>query len=232
MDDAHHPPIVLAFAATLFFSAACDAPASVEAAGTAALRVLPAPFMHVPEPRRIAVADPFTRALVEAALERPQHSVRYDAAYVRIPYPMGDVPADTGVCADEIIRVYRALGLDLQQLVHEDMARAFSRYPKIWGLSRPDTNIDHRRVPNLETFFRRHGLELSLSETGLDYQPGDIVTWRLDGRLPHIGIVTDILSADGLRPLIVHNVGAGPQLEDVLFAYPLAGRFRYSGPST
>jgi uncharacterized protein len=168
--------------------------------------------------------------LSAAAIERTAHDVLYDSAYRVIAYPMGDVPADRGVCADEIIRAYRSLGIDLQRLVHEDMAAHFSAYPRLWGLAAPDANIDHRRVPNLERFFARHGRSLAVSQTPAGYRPGDLVTWRLGGSLPHIGIVTDRRSADGLRPLIVHNIGEGPKLEDVLFAFPLFGHYRYDGP--
>jgi hypothetical protein len=172
-------------------------------------------------------APAFGLRLAAAALERTRHEEVYDPSYVRVAYPLGDVAADRGVCADVVIRSFRQLGIDLQVLVHEDMRRAFGAYPPLWGLRRPDPNIDHRRVPNLETFFRRHGMALPVSRDASKYQPGDVVSWRLDDRLPHIGIVSALRSADGKRPLVVHNIGAGPKLEDVLFAYPLAGHFRY-----
>ena len=172
-------------------------------------------------------APRFGIQLAAAALERTHHRETYDPSYVRIAYPMGDVAADRGVCADVVIRSFRKLGIDLQALVHEDMRHDFGAYPHLWGLREPDSNIDHRRVPNLETFFRRHGLALPILRDASAYRPGDIVSWRLDNRLPHIGIVSAKRSADGKRPLIVHNVGAGPKLEDVLFAYPLVGHFRY-----
>lgn len=177
-------------------------------------------------------ADPkvdFGLRLSAAAEERATHFVIYDAAYERIPYPNGDVAADRGVCADEIVRAYRLLGIDLQRLVHEDMRRAFHVYPKRWGLKRPDSNIDHRRVPNLATFFTRHGTSLRPSLDGRDYRPGDVVAWALaDGR-PHIGIVTERRSADGARPLVLHNIGRGPQIEDMLFELTITGHFRYRG---
>jgi len=166
--------------------------------------------------------------LVAAALERTQHDVTYNGAYLRIPYPGGDVPARIGVCTDVVIRAYRAgLGVDLQQRVHEDMRRAFTRYPQIWGLRRPDPNIDHRRVPNLRVFLTRHGRKLPVTRKPDDYRPGDLVTWMVNGNLPHIGIVTDRRSADGKRPLVVHNIGRGPRLEDMLFDYPVTGHYRY-----
>ena len=174
------------------------------------------------------VADAFPNSLVEAALERTRHSVWYDGSYVRIDYPGGDVPADTGVCTDVVIRAYRALGIDLQQQVHEDMRQHFDQYPslRIWGLKRPDTNIDHRRVPNLQAFFTRHGQSLPVSKRPESYQPGDLVTWMVPGNRPHIGIVVDRKSAAGV-PLIVHNIGYGPKLEDMLFDYPITGHYRY-----
>lgn len=176
-----------------------------------------------------AQADNFTDRLVAAALERTRHSVSYRPAYVDIPYPGGDVPAHTGVCTDVIVRSYRALDIDLQRRVHEDMRSNFNAYPskRIWGLNGPDPNIDHRRVPNLQVFFERQGKSLPISDDGKDYQLGDLVTWRLDNNRPHIGIVTDKLSDDGQRPMVVHNIGRGPQLEDMLFRYQITGRYRY-----
>ena len=168
----------------------------------------------------------FASKLVSAALDRTKVIVRYDPAYVKLKYPGGDVPADTGVCTDEVIRSYRALGLDLQKLVHEDMKANFSKYPKNWGLSSPDTNIDHRRVPNLQTFFKRKGKSLPVTDKAADYLPGDIITCTVAGRLPHIGIVVPSPTGTG-APWVVHNIGAGPQMEDVLFTYPLTGHYRY-----
>ncbi|WP_227010780.1 DUF1287 domain-containing protein [Pelagibius marinus] len=164
-----------------------------------------------------------------AALARTRARVVYDPAYVRLAYPGGDVPADRGVCADVVIRSYRALGIDLQQLVHEDMRAAFDAYPRHWGLSRPDRNIDHRRVPNLETFLQRQGAALPASDDPADYRPGDLVAWNLRGSsgfLPHIGIVTDQRGITG-RPKVVHNIGAGPRLEDVLFNWSMTGHYRW-----
>lgn len=171
----------------------------------------------------------FHQNLVEAAIERTNHSVRYDGAYRSIDYPGGDVPADIGVCTDVVIRSYRTLGVDLQVLVHEDMKSNFSAYPsnRIWVLTQTDRNIDHRRVPNLQTFFTRHGESLAISQSAADYLPGDLVSWMLPGNLPHIGIVTDQWSSSSGRPLIVHNIGAGPQLEDILFSYSITGHYRF-----
>jgi uncharacterized protein len=179
------------------------------------------------------VARPeFTRRLVAAAIERTHHSVRYVAAYVRIPYPGGDVPSDTGVCTDEIIRAYRALGVDLQKEVHEDMVQNFAAYPnkRRWLLAHPDANIDHRRVPNLMVFFQRKGEALSITSRAEDYAPGDLVTWDLGGNVPHIGIVVDQKARGSGRYMIVHNIGEGPKMEDVLFNWKITGHYRYFGP--
>lgn len=168
--------------------------------------------------------------LVNAALAQTKEQVTYNGAYFKIAYPMGDVPPQYGVCTDVVVRAYRKLGIDLQQLVHEDMRENFSLYPakKNWGQNKTDTNIDHRRVPNLQIFFTRYGKKLIASNQPQDYQAGDLVTWILPGNLPHIGIVTDQFSGDGLRPLIVHNIGACPQLEDMLFDYTISGHYRYA----
>ena len=165
---------------------------------------------------------------VKAAISLENPSIVYDSAYRNIPYPMGDIPADKGVCADVITRAYRAIGIDLQQLVHEDMKNNFSVYPKLWGLNKTDTNIDHRRVPNLQVFFKRKGTELKITDDFKDYKPGDIVTWNLRNRgsLPHIGIVTNQYSP-GKRPLIMHNIGGGQVIEDILLAYKITGHYRY-----
>jgi len=173
----------------------------------------------------------FLHKLVAAAIERTHHAVRYDSAYVRIPFPNGDVPAETGVCTDEVIRAYRAVGVDLQKEVHEDMLGNFAAYPnqRRWLLAHTDTNIDHRRVPNLMTFFARKGEMLTTSTQGADYAPGDLVTWDLGGNVPHIGIVVDRKSARTGRFLVVHNIGRGPQMEDVLFNWKITGHYRYFG---
>ena len=160
-------------------------------------------------------------------MELTKQEVTYDPAYFSIPYPNGDVPSDKGVCTDVIIRGYRALGIDLQRKVHEDMRASFEKYPKNWGLTRPDRNIDHRRVPNLMTFFERHGTSIEVSSNPDNYLAGDVVCWRLAGGLYHIGFVVNQRSRDGKRPMIVHNIGAGQVLEDVLFSYTIIGHYRY-----
>jgi uncharacterized protein len=175
----------------------------------------------------------FLKKFVAAAIDRTHHNVRYDPAYVRIPYPGGDVPPDTGVCTDEIIRSYRAVGIDLQKEVHEDMVQNFSAYPRSWRwlLARPDSNIDHRRVPNLMVFFQRKGQSLPVTGRMEDYSPGEIVTWDLGRGAPHIGIVVDQKSPQTGRYMIVHNIGQGPRMEDVLFNWKITGHYRYIGPN-
>jgi len=178
---------------------------------------------------QLAHAQNFSQNLADAAIDRTNHSVRYDGSYISINYPGGDVPVDIGVCTDVVIRSYRVLDIDLQVLVHEDMKAYFDAYPskRIWGLNQTDRNIDHRRVPNLQTFFERHGESLAISQLADDYKPGDLVTWMLPGNLPHIGIVTNRIDTVSGQPMVVHNIGAGPQLEAILFNYPITGHYRY-----
>ena len=164
--------------------------------------------------------------LVEAARARTTLHETYDGSYRSIAYPMGDVPNDRGVCTDLIVRAYRALGIDLQVLVHEDMREHFELYPKLWGLRKPDRNIDHRRVPNLQRFLERAGASKRVTNVPEDYAAGDVVTWMLPGNLPHIGIVSDKKMSDGRRPRIIHNIGTGPVEDDILFAYPITGHYR------
>jgi uncharacterized protein YijF (DUF1287 family) len=169
----------------------------------------------------------FSKKLADSAFTLTKDFVIYTPKYVVIPYPNGDVPKYTGVCTDVVIRAYRKLGIDLQKLVHEDMVKNFNIYPKNWGMKKPDKNIDHRRVPNLMTFFGRFGKSLILSKDGKDYNPGDIVCWNLGGGITHIGIVSAIKSKDGLRYQIIHNIGYGQVLEDCLFDYTIIGHYSY-----
>lgn len=170
----------------------------------------------------------FAQKLSDAALSLTKDKVTYDPAYYSIKYPNGDVASDKGVCTDVVIRAYRKLGIDLQKEVHEDMKKNFSKYPKKFGLKRPDTNIDHRRVPNLMVFFAKFGQSRSIETNPALYAPGDIVTWLLPGNLTHIGIVVNKKSADGKRYLIVHNIGAGQVIEDCLFKFTITGHYQYS----
>nr|WP_228458458.1 DUF1287 domain-containing protein [Chryseobacterium hagamense] len=171
--------------------------------------------------------NPFAQKLSNAALSLTKDKVIYDPAYFVIKYPNGDVPAGKGVCTDVVIRAYRKLGIDLQKEVHEDMAKNFPKYPKTWGLKKPDPNIDHRRVPNLQVFFARYGKSKSTETTPGLYIPGDIITWLLPGNLTHIGMVVNRKSADGKRYLIVHNIGKGQVLKDCLFKFKMTGHYQY-----
>ncbi len=173
----------------------------------------------------VASSDPALK-LIEAARSQTGTTVRYDPSYRTLRYPNGDVPADRGVCTDVVVRALRqSNGVDLQQSVHEDMTTHFSRYPRNWGLRRPDRNIDHRRVPNLQTFFQRKGWSLPISRRAADYKPGDIVTSLIPPNLPHIMVVSDKKTPFG-QPLVIHNIGAGTQEEDGLFVYPITGHYR------
>lgn len=165
--------------------------------------------------------------IAKAAKSQIGKTLRYDPSYTKLTYPMGDVPEIAGVCSDVIIRSLRANKVDLQVLVHQDMARNFDKYPNSWGLKKTDTNIDHRRVPNLEVFFKRQGKSLPITNLDKNYQAGDIVSWRLDNGLPHIGIVSMNKAVATQRPLVIHNIGAGTQEKDVLFEWKIAGHYRY-----
>lgn len=179
-------------------------------------------------PAAFAEPEDWAARLIAAGEAQVGQTVTYDSAYTRIAYPGGDVPMERGVCTDVIIRAYRmGLGVDLQKLVHDDMRRNFAAYPKNWGLSRPDPNIDHRRVPNLRAFLKRQGAALPISSEPPDYRPGDLVTQTVSGTLPHIVLVTHYATMDGTRPMIVHNIGQGARLEDSLFAFPITGHFRF-----
>lgn len=164
--------------------------------------------------------------VVLAARWQIDKTTSYDPAYVGLEYPNGDLPIEKGVCTDVVIRALRkSLEKDLQQLVHEDMRGNFSKYPKIWGLSRPDKNIDHRRVPNLRTYFKRQGWSMRVTKVANNYQAGDLVTCTVAGNRPHIMVVSNRKNAAGV-PLVIHNIGGGTQEEDCLFTYPLTGHYR------
>lgn len=171
--------------------------------------------------------SPFRAELCKAAKELTLIDVVYDPGYYVLDYPMGDIPANRGVCTDVLIRTYRSVGIDLQEKVHIDMKLSFDTYPDIWGLNYPDKNIDHRRVPNLMVFFEKFGESLNISNIASDYKPGDIVCWNLGGGITHIGIVSDIESSDGLRFNIIHNIGEGQVVEDCLFKYKIIGHYYY-----
>jgi len=169
----------------------------------------------------------FAEKLSNAAIELTKDNVTYDPSYFSISYPNGDIPKNKGVCTDVVIRAYRKLGIDLQKEVHNDMVKNFNVYPKIWGLKHTDTNIDHRRVPNLMKFFERKGTVKKITNNAKDYLPGDIVCWNLGGNITHIGIVINKKSNDGERYLIVHNIGQGQVIEDCLFDFKIIGHYTY-----
>lgn len=181
------------------------------------------------EAKILVKPNSFEEKLSNAAISIIDPEVKYIPNYISIKYPNGDVPSKTGVCTDVVIRSYRKLGIDLQKEVHEDMLQNFALYPNIkkWGLHKTDTNIDHRRVPNLEVFFGRKGEKLAITENPNDYKTGELVTWMINGKLPHIGIITNKKSPDGKRLMIVHNVGSGQVLEDCLFDWKIVGHFKY-----
>ncbi len=169
----------------------------------------------------------FYYRLADSTLTLTRQIVRYDPSYFQLDYPNGDIPSNKGVCTDVLIRAYRKMGIDLQKEVHEDMKANFEKYPNIWGLKRPDKNIDHRRVPNLMTFFSRHGNVKPLSHQPEDYVPGDIVCWNLGGTITHIGLIVQNKSTDEQRYLVVHNIGAGQVLADCLFNFKIIGHYTY-----
>lgn len=169
----------------------------------------------------------FAAKLSDAAITLTKQTVEYDPQYFSISYPNGDVPAGKGVCTDVVIRAYRKVGIDLQKEVHEDTKANFSLYPKNWGLKTTDKNIDHRRVPNLMKYFSRFGTVKPITSNAADYKPGDIVAWNLTASVTHIGIVVNKKSPDGQRYMIVHNIGQGQVMDDVLFAYTIIGHYSY-----
>ncbi|MGD9563149.1 MAG: DUF1287 domain-containing protein [Pyrinomonadaceae bacterium] len=188
----------------------------------------PSAIEAVPRPAISAIETPEVRKLLESAELQVKTTRQYTQEYFSIPYPNGDVPAETGACTDVIIRSFRNAGVDLQKEVHEDMAAHFASYPQKWGLSRPDTNIDHRRVPNLQTFFTRRSKSLPVTARAEDYKPGDVVSWDLDGKgMTHIGLVSNLWNSEGQRYLVVHNIGGGVNAEDRLFEWKITGHFRY-----
>jgi uncharacterized protein len=168
------------------------------------------------------------RSLIESAFSQTKTTTGYTQNYFDISYPNGDVPAETGACTDVVIRAFRAAGVDLQKEVHEDMASHFGEYPKKWGLSKTDTNIDHRRVPNLQKYFERRGKSLPITANGDEYRPGDVVSWDLNGKgMTHIGVVSNLRNVSAKRHLIIHNIGSGARAEDRLFEWKITGHYRY-----
>lgn len=182
----------------------------------------------VAEPKIADIASKEIKKMLGSAVEQTSVTKNYDPSYVVLAYPNGDVPPTTGVCSDVVVRAFRKAGVDLQKEVHEDMKANFAVYPKKWSLKSPDSNIDHRRVPNLQTYFTRQGKSLPITAQAADYQPGDVVAWDLDGRgLTHIGIVSNFYNEATKRYSIIHNIGGGAQTEDVIFDWKIIGHYRY-----
>jgi uncharacterized protein YijF (DUF1287 family) len=171
----------------------------------------------------------FYEKLSMAALSLTHDKVVYDPSYYTINYPNGDIPKDKGVCTDVVIRAYRKVGIDLQKEVHEDMKKHFSKYPKNWGLSHTDKNIDHRRVPNLMVFFSRFGKVKPNSTFSTDYQKGDVVCWDLGRGIYHIGMVVNKFSSGDKNLMVVHNIGGGQVLDNCLFRFKIIGHYSYEG---
>jgi uncharacterized protein YijF (DUF1287 family) len=174
-----------------------------------------------------ANSSPTLKLIIDGTVDQVGKTTSYDPSYQKLDYPNGDVPLETGVCSDVIVRAFRKGGIDLQKDVHEDMKGNFSAYPTRWGLKGTDANIDHRRVPNLQTYFTRKGKSLATSTSSEDFLPGDVVTWDLGGGVDHVGVVVNVWSKPTQRYLIVHNIGAGTLMEDVLFAWKITGHYRY-----
>lgn len=182
----------------------------------------------VEKPKLADINSDKIRKMLASAVEQTNLTKNYDPTYVVIPYPNGDVPIEKGVCTDVVIRAFRKAGVDLQKEVHEDMQPNFAVYPQKWNLKSPDTNIDHRRVPNLQTFFTRQGKSLPTTKNSEDYKPGDVIAWDLDGKgMTHIGIVSNAYNETSKRYLIIHNIGGGAQSEDVIFNWKIIGHYRY-----
>lgn len=195
--------------------------------GTTAVLLLTTTREHLPAAPLQRTANTQAHRVVQSARQQAEYTFFYDPTYVVLRYPNGDVPRNRGVCTDVVIRAFRAAGVDLQQDVHEDMVQHFAAYPKQWGLSRPDANIDHRRVPNLMTFFERRNTSLATTTQAQDYLPGDVVAWRLENGRLHIGMVTDSIAKGNKEYLVAHNIGSGVQVEDVLFRWTIIGHYRY-----
>jgi uncharacterized protein YijF (DUF1287 family) len=214
-------PAVLAVCLILIFVVSCQRQYVTR---RAVVVVTPPPSVARPLPPN---ASPQLKQFVEAAIEQSKVTTGYDPSYVKIDYPNGDVSSGTGVCSDVVVRAFRKVGIDLQKEVHEDMQRAWSVYPRKWGARGSDTNIDHRRVLNLTTWFDRQGKSLPITNDRADYLPGDIVAWELSDGVEHIGILTNLSSEADKHYLIVHNIGAGARVEDVLLAWKIIGHYRY-----
>lgn len=221
--------LLLSVCLLLISAAACNRPALRGISVAAAPSPSPSPSTS-PSPVAkplAAQASPQLKQLIEAAVEQSKLTTGYDPSWVKIDYPNGDVPPDTGVCSDVVVRAFRNAGIDLQKEVHEDMTRAWPEYPRRWGASGTDTNIDHRRVLNLMTYFDRQNKSLPITDDRADYLPGDVVAWQLSEGVEHVGIMTNLWSEPDKHCLVVHNIGAGARVEDVLLAWKIIGHYRY-----
>jgi hypothetical protein len=230
-NPTHHRPLVTKLLVAFYLLPSCllilpptncSFPAAISQTSPASARPLPTQAARTVNPN-----SPPSQRVINASLEQISYTFSYDPAYVKLGYPGGDVPLERGVCADVVIRAFRKAGVDLQKEVHEDMAAHFAAYPNHWGASKPDHNIDHRRVANLMAYLERQGKSLAVSSDPQPYQPGDVVAWDLGhGRL-HIGMVSDVRVGGQARYAVVHNIGAGAKLEDLLFAWKIIGHYRF-----
>lgn len=217
-------PFVVAALIAVTLTSAC---ASRGDAARASSRAAPAQGAAVETLTRRPISDiQQIKKVVDSAIEQTRQTFEYDPSYAKLDYPNGDVALERGVCADVIVRAFRNAGVDLQKEVHEDMVRHFAAYPAKWGARKPDSNIDHRRVPNLMTLLERKSKSVPITRKPSDYNPGDVVAWELDNRLLHIGLVTDAVTGGTQNYLVVHNIGAGAKLEDVLMTWKIIGHYR------
>ncbi len=219
MKRSHSTAFLIALA--VLAGAACQK----QVAGT--LRPLKPPEQQTETRTPPANSSPTLKLIIDGAVDQIGKTTSYDSSYQKLDYPNGDVPIETGVCSDVIVRSFRRGSIDLQKDVHEDMKGNFSAYPTRWGLKGTDANIDHRRVPNLQTYFTRKGKSLSSTSGNENFLPGDVVTWDLGGGVDHVGIVSNVWYKPTQRYLIVHNIGAGTLMEDVVFAWKITGHYRY-----
>ena len=215
------PSTAILLALALVAGAACQQPIAK------AVKPLKPPEQQTETVPLPAKGPPQLKLTIDGLVEQIGKTTSYDASYQKIDYPNGDVPIETGVCSDVVVRAFRKGGVDLQKDLHEDMKGDFPAYPTKWGLSKTDANIDHRRVPNLQTYFTRKGKSLSSASGSENFLPGDIVTWDLGGGVDHVGMVVNVWFKPTQRYLVVHNIGAGTRMEDVLFAWKITGHYRY-----
>lgn len=213
-------PLLLAICFLMLIAGSCQ---RQFATGRSAAAVPPSAVTRPLPPK----SSPQLKQLIDGAVEQSKVTTGYDPSYVKLDYPNGDVSSDTGVCSDVVVRAFRKAGIDLQKEVHEDMKLAWAEYPKKWGAKGTDSNIDHRRVLNLTTYFDRQGKSLPISNNRADYLPGDVVAWELSDGVEHIGILTNLWSEPDKHCLVVHNIGSGARVEDVLLAWKIIGHYRY-----